>query len=39
VSFRAWRKLPHVWQFFTPFLPEARQALAETADFIKRAVP
>ncbi|HEV2546498.1 MAG TPA: alpha/beta hydrolase [Stellaceae bacterium] len=39
VSFRAWHKLPHVWQFFTPFLPEARQALAETADFIKRAVP
>jgi epsilon-lactone hydrolase len=39
VSFRAWHKLPHVWQFFTPFLPEARQALAETADFIKRTVP
>jgi epsilon-lactone hydrolase len=39
VSFRVWRKLPHVWQFFTPFLPEARQALAETTDFIKRAVP
>ena len=39
VSFRAWHRLPHVWQFFTPFLPEARQALAETADFIKRAVP
>jgi epsilon-lactone hydrolase len=39
VSFRAWHKLPHVWQFFTPFLPEARLALAETADFIKRAVP
>jgi acetyl esterase/lipase len=39
VSFRAWHKLPHVWQFFAPFLPEARQALAETADFIKRAVP
>ena len=39
VSFRAWHKLPHVWQFFTPFLPEARQALAETADFVKRAVP
>ena len=39
VSFRAWPKLPHVWQFFSPFLPEARQALAETAEFIKRAVP
>ena len=39
VSFRPWHKLPHVWQFFTTFLPEARQAPAETADFIKRAVP
>jgi monoterpene epsilon-lactone hydrolase len=39
VEFRAWRKLPHVWQFFAPFLPEGRAALQETAQFIRRVVP
>lgn len=39
VEFRAWHKLPHVWQFFAPFLPEGRAALAETAQFIRRVVP
>ena len=39
VSFRTWRKLPHVWQIFVPFLPEARAALAESADFIRRVAP
>lgn len=39
VSFRAWHKLPHVWQFFAPFLPEGRAALAETAAFIRGLVP
>ncbi len=39
VEFRAWHKLPHVWQFFAPFLPEGRAALQETARFIRRVVP
>lgn len=30
-----WRNLPHVWQINQSFLPEARQALAEAADFAK----
>ena len=39
VDFRAWRRLPHVWQYFAPMLPEARAALAEAAAFIRRVVP
>ncbi len=39
VSYRAWRRLPHVWQLFTPFLPEARAALAEAAAFIRDVTP
>ena len=39
VRFKAWRRLPHVWQIFSPFLPEARAALAETAGFIRSVVP
>jgi len=39
VAFRAWHGLPHVWQFFAPFLPEGRAALAEAAGFIRRVVP
>jgi epsilon-lactone hydrolase len=39
VHFRAWHKLPHVWQYFAPSLPEGRAALAETAAFIRRALP
>lgn len=31
-----WQGLPHVWQFFTPFLPEADAALTEAAEFITR---
>jgi monoterpene epsilon-lactone hydrolase len=39
VSFRAWHNLPHVWQIFAGFLPEARAALAESAEFIRRVAP
>jgi acetyl esterase/lipase len=39
VEFRAWRKLPHVWQIFAPMLPEAREALAEASAFIRSVVP
>jgi epsilon-lactone hydrolase len=39
VEFRAWHRLPHVWQFFARFLPEGRAALLEAAQFIRRVVP
>jgi monoterpene epsilon-lactone hydrolase len=39
VDFRAWHKLPHVWQIFAPMLPEARAALAEANAFIRSVVP
>jgi epsilon-lactone hydrolase len=38
VEFEIWPKLPHVWQIFTPFLPEARAALAKTSDFMRRVM-
>ncbi|MGT2491440.1 hypothetical protein ACU4GD_15160 [Cupriavidus basilensis] len=28
-----WRALPHVWQLYHPFLPEARRALPDAAAF------
>lgn len=39
VSFKAWPRLPHVWQLFAPLLPEGRAALTETAQFIRQRVP
>jgi monoterpene epsilon-lactone hydrolase len=36
VEFEIWPKLPHVWQIFAPFLPEARAALDKAGDFIRR---
>lgn len=30
-----WRNLPHVWQMSQAFLPEAREALAQAADFAR----
>lgn len=32
-----WPRMPHVWQLFTPVLPEARQAVARIADFVAEA--
>ncbi len=34
-----WPRMPHVWQLFVPFLPEARQALAHIGDFIADVQP
>ncbi|KJK15128.1 alpha/beta hydrolase [Burkholderiaceae bacterium 16] len=31
-----WRGVPHVWQLYHPFLPEARRALADAAAFANR---
>jgi epsilon-lactone hydrolase len=39
VEFRAWHRLPHVWQFFARFLPEGRAALSEAGEFIRRKAP
>ncbi|QBQ95894.1 alpha/beta hydrolase [Paraburkholderia pallida] len=30
------RDLPHVWPIYAPFMPEARRALDDSADFVKR---
>jgi monoterpene epsilon-lactone hydrolase len=38
-TLRVWTGLPHVWQFFATFLPEARAALYEAATFIRAAIP
>ncbi|MGI4857465.1 MAG: alpha/beta hydrolase fold domain-containing protein [Janthinobacterium lividum] len=36
VEFREWRGVPHAWQIFAGFLPEARVALHQAGDFIRR---
>jgi acetyl esterase/lipase len=35
VAFKLWPGLPHVWQAFIPFIPEARQSLDEMVAFLK----
>jgi epsilon-lactone hydrolase len=37
VSLQTWPDAPHVWQVFDGWVPEARQALQATADFIAQA--
>jgi monoterpene epsilon-lactone hydrolase len=39
VRLSVWHKLPHVWQYFAPFLPEGRAALAQAAAFIGYVAP
>jgi epsilon-lactone hydrolase len=36
VDFDIWRKQPHVWQLWAPFIPEARHALDLAAQFVRR---
>jgi acetyl esterase/lipase len=36
--FRVWPKMSHVWQIYAPFLPEARRALKEAADFVTQVL-
>ena len=36
VTFTLWEGMPHVWQVFASFLPEAQQALEECGDFIRK---
>lgn len=35
VELQVWTNLPHVWQFNQSFLPEAREALKQAADFAR----
>jgi monoterpene epsilon-lactone hydrolase len=41
VELQIWPKMPHVWQMFAPFVPEARRALDAAAGFVREvtAVP
>lgn len=39
VTLREWDDLVHVWQMWTPFMPEARAAIAEAATWIRERVP
>ncbi|MFP3246861.1 MAG: alpha/beta hydrolase fold domain-containing protein, partial [Paraburkholderia sp.] len=36
VDLQVWPNMPHVWQIFTPFIPEARRALDEAASFVRK---
>jgi acetyl esterase/lipase len=36
VDFQVWQGLPHAWQIFSPFLPEARKSLRQAAVFIRQ---
>ncbi|GHO88484.1 alpha/beta hydrolase [Dictyobacter formicarum] len=38
VESQIWRNLPHVWQIFTPFMPEARASIARSATFLQSCV-
>ncbi|MCC5955503.1 MAG: alpha/beta hydrolase [Natronohydrobacter sp.] len=39
VTLQEWGNLPHVWQFFPGWLPEARKALSDAAQFIRQQLP
>ncbi len=39
VTLQEWGNLPHVWQYFHTWLPEARRALADAAAFTRAQVP
>jgi epsilon-lactone hydrolase len=36
VELQIWPKMPHVFQMFAPFMPEANRALEEAAAFVRR---
>lgn len=35
VDLQVWPKMPHVWQIFAPFIPEAGRALDDAAAFVR----
>ncbi len=39
VSITTWPGVPHVWQLWTPYLPEAREAIARAVAWITARVP
>jgi monoterpene epsilon-lactone hydrolase len=39
VSLVIWPKMWHVWHIFAPFMPEARQAVAEIGAFVREQAP
>ncbi|MGY6704877.1 alpha/beta hydrolase [Roseinatronobacter sp.] len=39
VTLQEWGNLPHVWQYFHGWLPEARKALGDCAAFIRQQLP
>lgn len=39
VRLEVWNGAPHVWQIFDGWFPEARQAIGQTADFIRHRLP
>lgn len=38
VEFEIWPKMPHVWQIWAPFIPEAGRALDRAAEFVRQVV-
>ena len=36
VTLETWPEMPHVFQMFAPYLPEANQALGQIGDFVKK---
>ena len=38
VSLEIWPDMMHVWHFFAPFLPQARQAIQKIGAFIRKAI-
>jgi acetyl esterase/lipase len=38
VTLSEWARAPHVWQIFDGYVPQARAALREVADFVKRVL-
>lgn len=39
VTIEVWPRMPHVWHFLAPVLPEARQAIAHIGAFVDEALP
>ena len=39
IDFRVWPNMPHVFQAFARYLPEAREALVDVGAFVQRLVP
>lgn len=36
VELEVWPDMPHVWQLYTPMVPESRDALDRAAAFLRR---